>query len=282
MTAVDERRAAPVHPVALPSDSSASPLVVGATADLAPVDLRGLNAAAQLMTRVDNKYLLPLAAFVPFVEQLDAHSGGRLGVLQIDGQRAFDYESVYFDTDDFTLFRHHLQRRRRRYKARTRSYLSTGLCMFEVKLKGTRGETVKERIEHPFDDRARLTDADTAFLDQLLRTRYGIRPLPLSAQLTTLYRRTTLVDLGAGERITCDTDLTCADPDRSVRADAHIVVETKSATGRGPADAVLRDLGLRPVSVSKYCMAVALLNPHLPASPWNRVLRQDYGWERAA
>ncbi len=29
-------------------------------------------------------------------------------------------------------------------------------------------------------------------------------------------------------------------------------------------------------------MAVALLNPQLPASPWQRTLSRHYGWQRAA
>ncbi len=140
------------------------------------------------MTRVDNKYLVPLEAFAACVRDLDTQlsrsrsgsgDGGGLGVLQIDGQRVFDYESVYFDTDDFTLFRHHLQGRRRRYKVRTRTYLASGLCMFEVKLKGARGQTVKERIGHAFDDRTRMGPSDWHFLTELLAERYGIQPVPL-------------------------------------------------------------------------------------------------------
>lgn len=279
----------PTHHIALPQASPAHRRVVEATADLTPISLAELNTVAELMTRVDNKYLVPLEVFTAFVRELQTllsrernrSADEGLGVLQIDGKRAFDYESVYFDTDDFMLFRHHLQGRRRRYKVRTRTYLDSGLSMFEVKLKGARGQTVKERVGHALDDRSRMRASDRDFLARLLAERYGIEPLPLAAQVTTLYRRTTLVDLAAGERITCDTDLTCADRRRSVRADAHVVVETKSGSGSGRSDLVLRALGLRPVKVSKYCMAVALLNPQLPASPWQRTLSRHYGWERA-
>jgi hypothetical protein len=33
--------------------------------------------------------------------------------------------------------------------AGTRTYTDSGLCMFEVKLTGVRGETVKQRVPHP-------------------------------------------------------------------------------------------------------------------------------------
>ena len=71
----------------------------------------------------------------------------------MDGRRTFGYESVYFDTPELSTYRAHLQRRRQRFKARTRTYTDTGLCMFEVKLTGARGETVKQRVPHP--ERAR-------------------------------------------------------------------------------------------------------------------------------
>ena len=57
-------------------------------------------------------------------------------MLQIDRRRSFDYESVYFDTPDLSTYRAHVQRRRLRFKARTRTYTDSGLCMFEVKLTG--------------------------------------------------------------------------------------------------------------------------------------------------
>ena len=45
----------------------------------------------------------------------------------------------HFDTPQLTAYRAHLQRRRRRFKARTRAYTDSGLNMFEVKLAGARG-----------------------------------------------------------------------------------------------------------------------------------------------
>ena len=67
-------------------------------------------------------------------------------MLDIDGRRVFGYESTYFDTPDCEQYRAHRQGRRRRYKVRSRSYVDTGLSMFEVKTKGLRGATVKHRM----------------------------------------------------------------------------------------------------------------------------------------
>ena len=128
-------------PVATPAERAVS----AAAAMVAPISLKELNALAELQTRVDRKYFVSAGVF----RQLIAQLADEMQVLEIDGRRTFGYESVYFDTPDLTTYRAHLQRRRQRFKARTRTYTDSGLCMFEVKLSGARGETVKERVPHP-------------------------------------------------------------------------------------------------------------------------------------
>ena len=39
----------------------------------------------------------------------------------------------------------------------------------------------------------------------------------------------------------------------------------------------MRELGVRPASVSKYCVAVAALHPELPSNPWHQTLRRYFG-----
>jgi hypothetical protein len=56
-----------------------------------------------------------------------------------------------------------------------------------------------------------------------------------------------------------------------------VLVETKSPGSGGAADRALRELGLRPVRISKYCVAVALLHPGIRANPWHRTLRRYFG-----
>ena len=103
-------------------------------------------SVAELITRLELKYILPLEALPSFLDRLP-HT---LAALDIDRRRIFSYESVYFDTDSFTLYRHHVQGRRKRYKTRTRSYCDTVDTMFEVKLKGRRDQSVKERLRYDF------------------------------------------------------------------------------------------------------------------------------------
>ena len=255
-------------------ETPAERAVAAAAAAVDPIGLDELLDLAELQTRVDRKYFVPAAVFRKLVERLRDD----LQVLEIDGRRTFGYESVYFDTPQLTNYRAHLQRRRQRFKARTRTYTDSGLCMFEVKLTGTRGETVKQRVPHPIDDSAELTPGALDHLRTALRAAYRQEvPAGLRPTLATTYRRTTFVTRDGAARLTCDVGLVCLDIRHEVRdTGSYVLVESKSS-GRGSApERILRELGLRPVSVSKYCVGVAALHPELPSNPWHRTLRRYF------
>ncbi|WP_233571747.1 VTC domain-containing protein [Cellulomonas triticagri] len=253
---------------------------------LPPVGLDDLVETAALQTRVDRKYVLPLAAVPALVAALPA--GTRR--LVIDGRDAFGYESVYFDTPDLAAFHLAAGRRRRRYKVRTRTYTDTGGCWLEVKTRGARGTTVKDRREHAPADRAAVGDA-LGFVAATLRA-HGVDLPPdpdgpvLAPTLVTRYRRRTL-HLPDGARVTVDTGLEWSSPDAHAHADAlpglaavaavpgHAVVETKSITGASAADRALWALGHRPSRISKYATGLVVLDPSLGGRPWRRTVRRS-------
>jgi hypothetical protein len=249
--------------------------VVEAAAMIAPIGLDELMALAELQTRVDRKYFVPAAVFHRMIAEL----APRMRVLAIDGRRTFGYESIYFDTPDLNGYHAHIQRRRQRFKARTRTYTDSGQCMFEVKLKGARGETVKRRIPHPVEDRSELTDEALAHLRAALFDAYRwTRPPRLQSTLATTYRRTTFVSRAGDVRLTCDVGLSCLDVHHEVRdTGTHVLVECKSSGQGNFPDKILRHFGVRPVSVSKYCVGIAALHPDLPSNPWHRTLRRYFG-----
>jgi hypothetical protein len=239
-----------------------------------PIGLAELTDLAELQTRVDRKYFVPADVFSHLVGEL----AGQLRVLEIDGHRSFGYESVYFDTPQLTSYRAHLQRRRHRFKARTRTYTDSGLCMFEVKLPGARGQTVKQRLPHPAEYSAELTNEALAHLRTTLsEADHQNLPSGLQPTLVTTYRRTTFVFRTGEARLTCDVALTCLDLHHEVRdTGTHVLVETKSGLHGSPADRLLRELGVRLASVSKYCIGVAALHPELPSNPWHPTLRRYF------
>lgn len=241
-----------------------------------PISLSEVVQEASLMTRVDRKYLLSMGELAHFLTRL----GTDFRAMDIASRRVFGYSSTYFDTAGLEQFRAHRQGRRRRFKVRTRTYLDSGLCMFEAKLKGARGETEKHRIPYPPAQRMQLNRDATSFLATLLDDHYGM-PLPaLVPVMTTEYRRGTLVNPHSSERVTADVALVCRDTSSEVAGPDMVVLETKSSTGRGAADRLLAGMGIRDVGMSKYCVGIALLHPQLPANRWHRVLRQHFAWER--
>jgi hypothetical protein len=231
---------------------------------------------AALQIRVDRKFLLTPEEFTGLMDRLDR--GFR--VLEIDGLRTFRYESVYFDTHDFEQYRAHRQGRRRRYKVRTRTYVDSGLSMFEVKTKGSRGATVKHRLPQDGGRGGGLGADARAFLAGVLAREYGQEAPDLEPVLESNYVRGTFVDPVDGERLTCDVDLAYANGRRQLTGPELFVVETKTADGRGAADRALASMGIRAVSMSKYCVGIALLHPGLPANRWSRLLRQRFDWRR--
>lgn len=247
-----------------------------AVASLPPMSLDRLERLAALQTRVDRKYLVPEATAIELV----AAMGDRAAVLEIDGHRSFHYESTYFDTDDLASYRGAAHRRRRRFKVRSRIYREHGTCVLEVKTKGGRGHTVKERMTYRRRDHEHLTPAAQAFVDDRVgEPGLGRRLRPV---LSTAYVRSTIVDPTDGCRATIDRRVRATDTGgASIQLHGHVIVETKSMHGTTAADRWLWQRGHRPVRVSKFCVGMAVLRPELPANKWSRVLRRYYGWSPA-
>jgi len=57
------------------------------------------------------------------------------------------------------------------------------------------------------------------------------------------------------------------------RSTGSVLMESRTAGRAGPADRVLRELQVRPIRVSKDCVAAALLNPDLRSNLWHRTVR---------
>ncbi|GAA1517031.1 hypothetical protein BJ978_001479 [Agromyces terreus] len=250
--------------------------------ELDPVGLDELNDAAGLLTRVDRKYMLP-AAIVP---DLLAHLPAATRVLEIDGQRSSRYESVYFDSPGLASYHLAAHGRRRRYKIRTRSYVDSALSFLEVKTRGGRSVTVKERVRIDPDASTRLTGEALAYAASTL-DEAGITPPdadPFVPVLTTRYRRATLLVPG-GTRATIDVDLEWVElgpHGRRLATPSSVIVETKSGGSAGPVDRALWALGHRPTSVSKYATGLAALRPDLPSNRWTPVLRRHFATATAS
>lgn len=246
---------------------------------LAPISLSELTQSSALMSRVDRKYFVPRTV----VAELIAENQDQARVLEINGLRTFTYETVYFDTPEFGFYRAHAQGKRSRYKVRVRTYTQSGLRMLEVKSKGFRGRTLKERIDFPtqqpprpgagmgpnFED-LQFGAPEQRFIEKIIKSDSRV----LTPVLTTVYRRSTLA-LG-DQRVTLDTNLECMAGDQVFHGPDDVLVETKSPARASAFDAALKSRGIRPATVSKYQVGASLLYPYLPHNKWNRTLRQYF------
>jgi len=248
------------------------------TKALPPVGLAEVLERADLQTRVDRKYLVPAAVCKAMIPKLSK----QYAALDIDGRRRFRYSSTYFDTPDLLTYRQHRQGRRHRYKIRTRAYLDSGACIFELKLASARDVTDKRRLPYDIARREELDDTARAFLEEALISAYRMNPPDVVVPTaTTAYLRSTLVQCSGTGRVTLDAALTCTKDGASVTADPRLVLmETKSEKGDTLVDRILREHGLRPVRMSKYCVAVAVLYPGVRANPWHRAIRRCFGGGR--
>lgn len=235
---------------------------------LPSIALDELTARAELLTRVDRKYLLPVTELAEVLDGL----AGRARVLEIDGRRDFGYQSVYFDTPELDSYLGTARRRRRRFKARLRRYLDSGLQYAEVKTRGPRGTTVKRRM--PYESR-------DSFGPVLAGSGVDVASARLEPTLTTCYRRTTLYLAETGTRVTVDRELAWRVPGGpELDLPGRVIVETKSGGRASAADRLLWSLGHRPCPVSKYATGLAALRPGLPAHRWRPVLRRHFEEEK--
>jgi hypothetical protein len=244
-------------------------------AGFAAISLRELEERAMLQVRRDRRYVLDWPAFGELARALAPEHAA----LDIDGRRVFSYETVYFDTPGFDCYRAHVQGRRRRFKARSRCYVDSARCVFEVKLRGGDEQTVKAMLPYRPADHGSLTADAYAFLREQLRSAHR-RDLTvaLTPALATRYRRMTLVHRELGERLTCDIELlfVSARGEGRIRT-GHVVVETKTAGEAGSADRALWRLGLRPLAGgSKFCLGTALSYPELGDNRFRRTLRSYF------
>ena len=245
-----------------------APALASVTA-LPQVDLAELVTCAARQTRVDRKYVLPVGAADRVVAALGRTEGAR--VLEAEGARDFGYASLYLDTPDLTGYHLAARGRRRRFKVRRRTYVDSGDAFVEVKTRGVRGTTVKQRV--PDDGDA------SGFVDAALRAagHHGVRARELRPVLHTAYRRTTLLLPATDDRVTVDTGLTWELPGGpALTLPGLAVVETKTGSGASAADRLLWRCGHRPARISKYGTGLAALRGDLPDNRWWPVLRRHF------
>lgn len=221
-----------------------------------PISLDSLNGKAEMLERIDNKYIMPAEQLLPALEALKEI----FDVLDIEGQRVFSYATRYFDDPELRGYYDHHQRRRKRVKARVRQYLDAGFSYLEVKVNEQRSMTAKRRMKigSPLQS---LDEPCMDFVRTCYRDCYGDElHKEFEPVILIEYQRITLVAKEGGERLTIDTGMKFSGSKASCRADPSVfIIETKSERGNGIADKIFRAQHATVTKrVSKFCIGMAV------------------------
>jgi len=230
----------------------------------APISLEQMSGV-KLMNRTDTKFVTTTEK----LRQLLTMAQQDYYVQEIDGERNLEYDTTYFDTLQYDMYRQHQYGHTNRQKIRFRTYCISGLQFMEVKTKNNHGRTKKKRIAVKDMDVHEQQKSD--FLSQYLH--YGVDTL--QPVLHNHFSRITLVNKDKTERLTIDSALTFNNLVSGEEKDMGnlVIVELKrDGMVYSPVLEMLRQLRIHPHGFSKYCMGSALTNPTLPVNRFKRKL----------
>ena len=229
------------------------------------VSLNELESVS-LLNRIDSKYALRgddlLKIFPCLIENYN--------VLEIDGVRVFSYENNYFDTPDLQFFRDHHNGYVNRIKVRSRRYVESDLCFFEIKKKEKIARTNKHRESLPY----MLSDIDESRKNVIQDyTRKNIGEVTLV--LKNNFNRVTLVNNHFTERVTIDMNLHFIDNQRDVKFGKIAIIEIKQSknTQSSPLTASLKYHHIRSQGISKYIYGVISLNPSVKKNNFKPIIK---------
>lgn len=214
----------------------------------------------RLMNRTDTKFVTNVPMFLRLLEM----AKDKYYIQVVNDKRVSRYRTVYWDEPQgHEMYRRHESGRKTRTKVRVRTYVDSDLTFLEIKKKDNHGKTQKSRVQ--------VTSIpavmETAEGEDFLHESTGYSFARIKPAVGNHFNRITLVNKGKTERLTIDFDLQFDNFETGTQEamDNIVVVELKR-DGRvySPILEMLRDLRIKPLGFSKYCIGSALTNPSLP------------------
>ena len=226
--------------------SDGLPAITRCLAAFAPITLQEMEGV-KLLNRIDTKYLTDEATLGKVLA--DAATAG-YRALVAEGTMLSPYNSVYFDTAGLRMFLDHHNRRLVRQKVRTRVYENSGETFLEIKRKNNHGRTKKKRM---------------GIDPSLLMARHSwFTAGELSPVLSTAFRRITLVNPDRTERLTIDMQLRFRNfrTGKTASLEDAVIIELKQdGHAASRMKRILLGNRVKPVRISKYCIAQTLTDP---------------------
>ena len=223
--------------------------------NLPPITLEEMDSI-KLMNRVDTKYLTDEATLDKVLE--DSAAAGYRALVTGDSMIS-PYNSIYYDTPELRMFLDHRNQKLNRQKVRTREYVNSSAAYLEIKRKKNNGRVKKKRISIPLEEMGDFSadqDAVTYLAGHSDFTSSQLTPV-----LSTGFDRITLVNPAKTERVTIDKNLEFNNFRTGKKASLldTVIIEIKQ-DGRAASQmkGILLKHRVKPVRVSKYCVAVTL------------------------
>ena len=218
------------------------------------INLNELNAV-KLMNRTDTKFVLSVNKLPIFLKKLSSD----FKILSIENKFSLSYATVYYDTSDFIMYFKHHNKVLNRYKIRHRNYLETNTGFLELKFKNNKGRTIKTRLVKN-DVKENWNLAEQEFIN--LNTPYKAESL--LPKVLVKFNRLTFLNNNLKEKITIDLNLEFSNEESHQRIDELAIIELKqSDNAKNSGFHILRNLKIKPLSISKYCLGVNFLYPYL-------------------
>jgi len=203
----------------------------------------------KLMDRTDTKYTFKADQLPALLKLTEPH----YKCLQIEGKVISHYQTLYYDTEEMTLYKKHHNGELNRYKIRHRTYVDSNMGYLEVKFKNNKGRTIKERIKQKV-----VGNEFNETAIQFLSSELPFNPNVLKPVVWVNYGRITLVNKLTAERVTIDTGLQFVTDTKNITLDNLIIVEVKQdKKKRSPFIDAMKSMHIREGSISKYCFAIA-------------------------
>ena len=219
-----------------------------------PISLDAMDSVA-LMDRLDSKYVFNAQRLPELLDQLCTN----YDVLEVNKLRSSNYESLYFDTKNFDLYKFHHNGKPNRFKIRFRKYASTSAIFFEIKLKNSLGRTIKKRIAQPA-----ITENIHFFANDFLQQHTAYSASDFEAKMWVNFTRITMVSKNLTERVTLDFGLIYRTGDIIKSFHGLVIAEVKEEKHNRSAFSVLmKQHCIRQGTITKYCVGIASLFQHL-------------------
>lgn len=217
---------------------------------MSQISLKEMDGAS-LMKRTDTKFIIHENQLISVLETIK----NDYKVLEINRDRIMTYSSLYFDTKVKKFYNDHHNGKINRTKIRIRNYVESKLFFLEIKQKDGKGKTNKSRIMVN-DFETSLSEKSIKFIEKVTTKSFDLKPI-----VWNKFNRITLVNKTEKERLTIDLNLSFKMNNKLKNYHDLIIIEVKQERINRNSIIIktLKNVGVLPYSISKYCIGMANL-----------------------